>query len=476
MTDLFDVRPEPPESEGMQWQAVDSSQISEIGYESGAEYPLGIKFPQTKKQKENMKNGKPFPLPGSEYHYANVTPEMYAEFLAAKENPEYNNSIGVFFGRVIKGRPELYPFVKVEPENPPHPLDSKNSPLFGDREANGTIDTPSPSTALAIIDTMADDILFTPGAVTDAQLAAGREWYLTEAKKYDISTEKSRTELKRFARPLQKLRTGIEARAKELTGATKRKIAAIDAEKRRLVGLVGGIEDEVLSSLTTWEHEDEARKANMAGIVVRLASIGTAFYTCTETITAAIAELESFDASAMLEYKVGAESAIAASLRVLKPELERRKVIEANEAELAELRKKQAERDEADRLAEQKRQEDARVVAAAEALAAKKVEAVIAEVKQTTRQEVIAELKNNGEPEDADNETSKPEITDPVDDMSVTTVKSLPIAGMVETREQAFNREAIAGLTEFASVDRQSAIRALTAIANGLVPHITITY
>jgi hypothetical protein len=33
------------EEEGMQWQAVDSSQISEIGYESGAEYPLGIKFP-----------------------------------------------------------------------------------------------------------------------------------------------------------------------------------------------------------------------------------------------------------------------------------------------------------------------------------------------------------------------------------------------------------------------------------------------
>ena len=90
-----------------------------------------------------------------------------------------------------------------------------------------------------------------PGAVTDAQLAAGRDWYLTEAKKYDISTEKARTEFKRFARPLQKLRTGIEARAKELTGATKRKIAAIDAEKRRLIRIVGGIEDEVLAPLTS---------------------------------------------------------------------------------------------------------------------------------------------------------------------------------------------------------------------------------
>jgi hypothetical protein len=198
---------------------------------------------------------------------------------------------------------------------------------------------------------MDDDLLFTPGKITDAQLAMMRSDWLTEAKKYDISIEKARTELKRFARPLQKLRTGIEARAKELTGATKRKIAAIDSEKRRLVHIVGGIEQEVLSPLTAWEQEEETRKARLAGIVTRLAAIGTAFYTCTETVTAAISELESFDLSTMQEYKVGAESAIAASLRVLKPELERRKVAEANEAELARLRAESAERAEQDRLA-----------------------------------------------------------------------------------------------------------------------------
>ena len=202
---------------------------------------------------------------------------------------------------------------------------------------------PAPSTALAVIDTMADDLLFTPGAVTDAQLAAGRDWYLTEAKKYDISTEKARTEFKRFARPLQKLRTGIEARAKELTGATKRKIAAIDAEKRRLVGIVGGIEDEVLAPLTSWEAEEEARKVRLAGICNELAAKGQRVYMDMAEIESAIAELEAFDLSTMQEYKIGAESAIAASLKVLKPELERRKEMEAQAAELAKLRAEAAE-------------------------------------------------------------------------------------------------------------------------------------
>jgi colicin import membrane protein len=211
---------------------------------------------------------------------------------------------------------------------------------------------PEPSTALAVIEEMADDLLFTPGAVTDAQLEAGRQWYLTEARKYqDVSTEKARTELKRFARPLQKLRTGIEARAKELTGATKRKIAAIDAEKRRLVAIVGGIEEQVLSPLQTWEAEENARKQRLAGIVTRLAECGQWLYTSIEPIEAAITELESFDVSAMQEYRAGAESAIAASLKVLKPELERRKQAEAQAAELAGLRAAAAKRAEQDRIA-----------------------------------------------------------------------------------------------------------------------------
>ena len=90
----------------MNWQPVESSQIEALGYDPEVEYPLGVKFPPTKKQKAES-------LPGSAYEYANVSPELFNMFINAKTNPEYDNSIGVFFHRVIKAHPELYPYRRI---------------------------------------------------------------------------------------------------------------------------------------------------------------------------------------------------------------------------------------------------------------------------------------------------------------------------------------------------------------------------
>jgi len=458
MTNSFDERPTPVSS-GMVWQAAESSQIAEIGYESGADYPLGIKFPPNKKQKAAGESG-------SEYHYANVTPELHAEFLAAKDNPDYRNSIGVFFGQRIKPYPSQFPFVKVEAENPPQPPSSPNgvgaAELFESPNSTPT-GTTSPGTALAVIDTLTPDALFAPGGVTDAQLAAGREWYLTEAKKYGIETEEKRTELKRFARPLQKLRTGIEARAKEFTGETKRKLAAIDTEKRRLVQVVGGIETEVLRPLTEWEAEEESRKVRLAGIVQELIAKGQRIYMDMADIKIAIRDLEGVDLSILQEYKINAESAIAASLRVLKPELARRQEAERDAAELAELRRKQAERDEADPIAEAKRKEEERIAAAVEA------------AKVKIQQEVIAEL---AQPE------PKP-YTHPTDSMlevidSPSLASSRPSyhyqVGETEHTHQAIHAEVVEALRGYDTTTRQGAMALLQAIIDGRVPHVGIKY
>ena len=297
-------------------------------------------------------------------------------------------------------------------------------------------DEPAPSTALAVIDTMADDLLFTPNAVTDAQLAAGRDWYLTEAKKYDIATEKARTEFKRFARPLQKLRTGIEARAKELTGATKRKIAAIDAEKRRLVGIVGGIEDEVLAPLTSWEAEEEARKLELSKTVNDLCELGQAHrYPDIDSIEDAIRQLESFDLSTMQEYKIGAESAIAASLKVLKPELERRKEMEAQAAELAKLRAEAAERAEKDR------------------------QATLAKIaQQQAEQAIVTERKRAADAAKAEYEAMEARAADDVH------------------RDQVHTASRAALMIACESLVIEEATIIVAAIAKGLIPHVKIEY
>jgi colicin import membrane protein len=330
-----------------------------------------------------------------------------------------------------------------------------------------------PTAALAVIDSTPADKLFTPGGVTDAQLAAGREWYLTEAKKYGIETEAKRTELKRFARPLQKLRTGIEARAKEFTGETKRTLAAIDTEKRRLVQIVGGIEDEVLRPLTEWETEEEARKTRLSSYVQRMAEAGQPhLYATLVELETAIRQLEQFSTSDMQEYKTSAESAIAASLKVLKPELARRQEAERNAAELAELRRKQAERDEQDRLAEQKSREEARIAEAAERLAEKMVAEKQAVVQpyipsaQEERgvpitQEKIAELlaANHNDPaSDSNQGHGEPEEQIP----------SFIHEGQVDHKVA----EALMGC----GLTRGEAESVLLALKLNLIPHVTITY
>ena len=450
----------------MKYVKVESSQIAEVGYGEGLYGPetLALRFPPTKKQKAAGE-------PGSEYHYGGVTPIIHTAFLEAKDNPDYQNSIGVFFGKVIKPFPEKYPFTKVEadPTAPTaEPPSAKNS-----APAVGNDDTPSPGSALALIDGMEDDLLFTPGKVTDAQLATMRSDWLAEAKKYDISTDKARTELKRFARPLQKLRTGIEARAKELTGATKRKIAAIDTEKRRLVQIVGGIEEEVLSPLTRWEQEEETRKARLAGIVTDLAGRAQQYYADLPSLLATISELEAFDLSTMQEFKVSAESAIAASLKVLKPELERRKKAEADQAELDRLRAAEAAR------AQQEAIDNAARAARLDAERAQKQAEERAELAEKMRLAGEQDAARRAEEAAAQAKRDQEQAVENERMRAAVEVKREREAAEARAANKAhrlkIDNEALGAIVAL-DIPMDRAQDLLIAITKGLIPHVNITY
>jgi hypothetical protein len=150
------------------------------------------------------------------------------------------------------------------------------------------------------------------------------------------------------------------------------------------------------------------------------------FYPDISSLSAAIAELEAFDLSTMQEFKVSAESAIIAVLRVLKPNLASMEKAEAERVELEKLRAANIQRqtDEAER--EQKRQEDAQVASAAEKLAI------------------------------------------------VYPVPAPPLTH--ETHEQHINAQAVAAFMGHCGYTRQQAIAGLTAITKGLIPHVNITY
>lgn len=74
--------------------AVESSQIAAIGHHPESN-TLSIQF-------SPRKDGSA----GSVYHYANYTPELFAEFKNAE-------SIGSHFGKNIKPFPDRHPYVRV---------------------------------------------------------------------------------------------------------------------------------------------------------------------------------------------------------------------------------------------------------------------------------------------------------------------------------------------------------------------------
>jgi hypothetical protein len=419
-----------------------SNQFVQAGFGEGTYGPetLGIIFKPAKWQE---KKG----LPGSTYHYA-VPTNIYQRMMAAKD-------IDAYFNDTIKAHPEQYPYAKVEAGNPTPPApygsgkETEPPSLF---TSAGGADVESPVTSLAVIDTLEDSALFASGGVTDAQLAAWAEKIIAGAPK-GIETEEQRKALKRYVRDNPaSVRIRVGKRAEAFTRQIKDQYDDIGREKRRLMNFAGMVESAVLAPLTEWEQEDEARKLRLANAVNELSAKGQRVYMDIAEIESAIAELETFDVSTMQEYKVGAESAIGASLRVLKPELERRREAEANARELAELRRKQAERDEADRLAEEKRQEQARIDAAVQA----KLDAALESAKAATRQEVIAEIA----PEKC---FHSPEAVQAAQEYTV-----------AERRQKIMDEaaEALVGLT----LTRTEAMRVVSAIADGEIPHISISY
>ena len=89
----------------MEWKAVESSQISEVGYDAESS-TLGIRFKAGKRGKSGQQVSEHDFV--SEYHYQNVKPEMYQSLLNAE-------SVGKYFGEFIKPFPAKYPFTKIEP-------------------------------------------------------------------------------------------------------------------------------------------------------------------------------------------------------------------------------------------------------------------------------------------------------------------------------------------------------------------------
>lgn len=472
----------------MNYTEVTSSQIAAIGYDPETR-TLGIQFPPNRKQ---VAAG----LPRSEYRYANVGPKMYAEFMAAE-------SIGSYFGKNIKSHPELYPYTKVESENPIPPQTKIRANGSGETTTNSeSLDQPETlpetsasetSTALAVIDTLAPEVIFAPGNV-DSILVKLREQVLAMAKGLDPSTPAKQKRIRDVKGLVASQRIFVEKARKGYVADLVAKKGLTDKVSSAIQGRLSDIEGEILevTGYAAWEQGEKEFESRMDGLKNRLANMGKEMhlYTSCAAIEAAIKELEEFDTSETREHKQAVELAIDNSLRVLKPELARRQEAEHNAAELAELRRKQAEREEADQQAEAKRQEQERIDAAVQ----EKLDAAIEAAKVEIRQEVIAELAEpvNEIPPSWKLDMIAPhpapdylDCTSPKFEASTSsgyspspftpreTPSQFPTSN---TRNQSIHAEVVEALAGYDCSTRHGRIRLTQAIVDGLIPHVSLAY
>lgn len=213
----------------MIWKDVESSQISQVGFDADSE-TLGIRF------KAGTRS------PASEYHYDSVPPRVHRALMAAE-------SVGSYFTQEIKKRPELYPYTKIGDVLPPAPEVTES--------------------ALAKVDKMTPEQIFVPGTM-DPILDAIKDEVDRQAAKLDISTEANRKSLAALAFKVTKSKTFIENQRKSLVASEKKRLQTIDAEGRRIWDILEGIAADVRKPLTAWEQKDKDRIARHEHVISRL--------------------------------------------------------------------------------------------------------------------------------------------------------------------------------------------------------------
>ena len=170
-------------------------------------------------------------------------------------------------------------------------------------------------------------------------------------------------------------------------------------------------------------------------------------------------------------------SAIAASLKVLKPELERRKEIEAQAAELAKLRAEAAERAEKDRIEELARMaQDRRNRRQRQRSNAAAVETGRQSIDRRKIEDAEQRIKDAAAQAERDREAAVEAERKRVSGKAAGRAGSGEARAADEKHRNKVTCEAADALASECLIDEPAAHCVIDAIAKGLIPHITIQY
>lgn len=283
----------------------------------------------------------------------------------------------------------------------------------------------------------------------------------------DISSRKGREEIKSLAYRVARSKTALDAHGKSMVEDEKKKIAIVDARRKKICDAFDALKEQVRAPLTEWEDAEKARVAQAEAFIKSLADVslnGNAAELQAKLRNFITIELTGRD---LREFQAAAEEAYSLKLAQLQAAYSAALQAEADAAELAELRKMKAEKEKADR--EAKIAAEAAEKAKAEAEAKAKIEAEAAERSAKAKAEAElaeerrravaaeAELKRQQDAKAAEEAEAKRRATDFEHKASV-------------------NARAADALISGCGLTETKAKQVIQAIAAGMVPGIQVIY
>jgi len=232
-------------------------------------------------------------------------------------------------------------------------------------------------------------ILFAPGKA-DEVLAEIKEKARAEAAKLDISTKENREALAALAYKIARTKTATHKMRLELVADRKKELKAIDSEGARIWDELEVLQKEVRQPLTEWENRDKERIAKHETAILELDAAGT--QTANEWRTLPIDAMKERLQEIAKDFppthdwqEFGSRGALAVRTATAKitEAIQRRETYDAEQIELARLRKEAAER------AQKEREEAAAAKAKAEAEERARLAAIEAERVAKQEQERI---------------------------------------------------------------------------------------
>src|SRR5690554_1915236 len=168
----------------------------------------------------------------------------------------------------------------------------------------------------------------------------------------DVSTRKGREAIASIAHRVARSKTALDSVGKELVAELKEIPKKIDAERKRMRDTLDAWRDEVRAPLNEWEAAEEARKAKHQGAIEQI----NLRLECRDLDSTELRQnIEWLEAMTIdeswEEFEPEALRAKDKALAALRDALAARQKYEAEQAELEELRRKQAEQEQREREA-----------------------------------------------------------------------------------------------------------------------------